>query len=325
MNKLYIYQKNKRIMLYDGKEAETIFNEREYRDVFSNIPKDEYGFFTNITNNYGIKDSKEIEEKFSYIFNFVLVNNLANYVIDRYLDGDYSELVFDETIRNKTKQTIKLTGRLDVEDALGDIIICFINSDAYLNGQIKIDYGHVNKKEIDINFDSKGIDYLFRYSTNAVDELVNQLEIDLVAFEYIKKDNKNISGRYVLPIYVDIDSLISKGIDNYQDFLVNWKSIAYLKMITTIHDFFVDYYNINTDKGLVNDNLMLALITLFDCEIVDYPKGLEKSIEVGRATKGKCYFIDGIVSPIAIPQELAMVLQSRDLFSVVPKVFRNKL
>lgn len=324
MNKLYIYQKNKRIMLYDGKEAETIFNQKEYRDIFSTISTDKYGFFKNIIDNYGLKDPKVIEEKFSYLFNFVLVNNITNYIIDRYWDGEFDELVFDETIKDKTKQTIKLTGRLDVEDALGDIMICFINSDAYLNGQIKIDYGRINKKEVNINFDSKGIDYLFRYITNEVDSFIKELEVDLIAFDYVRERQKNINGRYVLPIYVDYESLISKGIENYNDFLINWQSIAYLHMLTKIHDYFVDHYPITTDKGLVNDNLMLALISLLDCEIVDLPIGLEKSIQVGRATKGKCYFIDGVVPPISISQDLALVLQAKDAFSVVAKIFRNK-
>lgn len=325
MGKLYIFQNNKRIMLSDGNEAETIFNQKEYTGVFSSILDDKYGFFNKIINDYDFKDSKEIEERFSYLFNFILINNIVNYVIDRYKDGDCTELVFDEIIKNKTKQTIKLTGRLDVEDALGDMIITFINSDAYLDSEIKIDYGTINKKNIDINFDSNGIDFFFRYTTNAVETLTNKLELDLIAFEFVNKNKKNHQDRFILPIYVDHHALTSKGIENYQEFLINWQSLAYLHMLTTIHDFFVDYYSITTDKGLVNDNLMLSLISLLDFEVVDHPKGLHKSIEVGRATKGKCYFIDGVVSPVVISQDLAMILQSKDAFSVVPKVFKNKL
>ena len=67
---------------------------------------------------------------------------------------------------------------------------------------------------------------------------------------------------------------------------------------------------------------MLALIYLTDYEVKDYPTGLQKSIEVGRSTKGKCYFIDSIVAPMAIEQDLAIVFQAKDVYSVVTKTLR---
>ncbi|WP_422484587.1 hypothetical protein [Gudongella sp. DL1XJH-153] len=325
MKKLFVFQRNKRIMLYDGVKAETIFNQKEYTDVFSSLETDKYGFFKNIIDHYGIEDPRQIEERFSYLFNFILVNNIVNYIIDCYKDGDYQEIIFDETIRNNSKQIIKLKGRLDTEDALGDIIISLINSESYLLDQVKIDYGKINKKEIDINFDSKKLEFFFRYATNDVKNLIDTLNSDLVAFKFVRKSRKNEEGRYILPVYVDNKSLQLKGIDNYEDFLVNWKSLAYLHMLSKIHDYFIDYYNIDSEKGLVSDDLMLGLVSLLDCAIQDYPTGLDKSIEVGRETSGKCYFIDGVVPPISITQELALILQSRDAFSVVPKVFKNKV
>lgn len=311
--------------MYDGESTETIFEEREYRDVFSNIEEDKYGFFKKIINHYEVKDPKEIIDRFSYIFNFILVNNITNYIIDKYWKGDFGEIVFDEKIKDIKKTSIKLSGIIDVEDAIGDIITCFINSDAYLNGEIKIDYGRIDKKDIDLTFDNKGIDFFFRYTADAVDVFIKELEIDLVAFKFVEKEDKNEEGRYTLPIYVDHETLVSKGIEDYEDFLVNWTSLAYLHMLSVIHDYFVDYYFITTEKGLVNDNLMLGLISLLDADIKPYPQGLKKSLEVGRATKGKCYFIDGIVPPLSISQDLALVFQGKDVFSVVPKVFKNRL
>ena len=325
MKKLFIFQKNNRIMLYDGVRADTIFNLREYKDVFSSLGTDKYGLFSRIINDYGFRDPKEIEERFSYLFNFILVNNIVNYLIDYYRAGDYQEVMFDEKIKNKPRQTIKLKGQLDMNDVLGDIIVSLINSDAYLSGEVKLDYGNIIKKDMDMDSDSKKLEFFFRYTTSEVKDMVKALDVDLVAFKFVRKDKKNDEGRYILPVYVDHDSLKSKGIDNYEDFLINWKSLAYLHMLSKIHDYFIDYYNIDSPKGLVSDDLILGLVTLLDSETADYPAGLDKSIEVGRATSGKCYFIDGVVPPLSITQELALILQSRDAFSVVPKVFRNNM
>lgn len=312
-------------MLYDGEITETIFEEREYKNVFTNSLEDKYGFFDKIINHYEVKDPKEIEDKFSYIFNFILVNNITNYIIDKYWQGEFGEIIFDEKIRDIKKANIKLSGIIDVEDALGDIITCFINSDAYLNGEIKIDYGKIEKKNIEYTFDNKGIDFFFRYVTDAVNVFIKELELDLVAFNFVEESDKEENGRYTLPIYVDHDTLVSKGMEDYEDFLINWTSLAYLHMLTMIHDYFVDYYFITTEKGLVNDNLMLGLISLLDADIKPFPQGLKKSVEVGRATKGKCYFIDGVVRPVSISQDLALVFQGKDAFSVIPKVFKNRL
>lgn len=325
MKKLFVFQRNNRIMLYDGVRAETIFNLKEYRDVFSSMATDKYGLFSRIINDYSFTDPREIEERFSYLFNFILVNNIANYLIDHYGTGGYEKVVFDEKIRDKTRQIIKLKGRIDTEDVLGDIIVSLINSDAYLAGEIKLDYGNVNRKDMDIDFDSKKLAFFFRYTTSDVKDLIRNLDADLVAFKFVNKDRKNGEGRYILPVYVDLDSLERKGMSNYQDYLVNWKSLAYLHMIAKIRDYFLDYYNMDAVKGLVSDDLMLGLVSLLDCEVADYPTGLDKSIEVGRETNGKCYFIHGVVPPVSISQELALMLQSRDAFSVVPKVFRNNL
>ena len=317
---LYVYNDENRIMLFDGASVKSIFDIAEYRDVLSNMGNSKYSFFDIIKNDYGVKDKKEIKEKFLYLFNFILVNNISNYIIDTYLEGELYELIFDSSIREFGEQSIKLSGELNLVDVIGDTITCLINSDEYLDGKIKMDYGTVPSAGATV--EEIGIETIFNYTPKGVLNLKDRLREDLIAYKYVttKKDEY---GRYILPIYVDHDSLIAKGMENYSDYLVNWVSLSYLKMLTIIHDYFVDYYKLDYKKGLQSDDLMLNLIDLLAAEVTDYPKGLQKSIEVGRATKGKCFFIDTVVTPVSLSQDLAMILQAKDAYSVVPKIFKS--
>ncbi len=323
MKRLTIYTRNNKIYLYDGEKVEIISDMNKYREVINNSNTGKYGLFDKIINEFHVTDIDAIKDNFLYIFNFILINNVANYIIDRFINEDFNELTFDKSIKENYKQIIKLSGTLDVNDMIGDVIISLINSDEYLSGKVKIDYGFAKPKNKNFVYEDKGLEYFFNYRTKDIENLKEQLKIDLIAFNFVSTNELTKDGRFILPIYVDEESLISKAIENYEDYLINWQSIAYLKMISKIHDYFIDYYKIDSKKGLENDNLTLALIDLLDSDIKPYPMGLEKSIEVGRETSGKCFFINGIVAPISLPQELALILQSKDAFSVVPKVFRS--
>lgn len=259
-------------------------------------------------------------DNYLYLWNFIIFNNLGNYIIDKCKNEKFEQILFDEKLKTNGKQIIRVVGELTIEDILGNIVTCLINSNAYLNGEIKIDYAKVepvsveNAKQINLS------DIIF-YTPDGLNEMIEKLKVDLIAFKYFGPSQLSENGRYILPIYLDTESLINKNI-MYQDYLANWASVAYLKMLVKIHDFFLDYYKFDSKEGLVNDDIMLALIALTEYEIKDFPKGLQKSIEVGRSTKGKCYFIDTIVTPIAITQDLAMVLQSKDLYSIVTRMLK---
>lgn len=321
MNRIYVSADKSNIYFYYDKVKEIVLDLKIYNNVVENMDKDEYKFFERIIRNYEINTQRELEKNFLYLFNFILINNLANYLLDKARDIEADEIVFDEKIKRSKKQIIKLSSKLDVEDALGDLIICLINSDEYLDGKVKIDYGKIEsevseKKEV-------VIEDIFRYRASKVDDFRNKLLEDLVAFKFVNQKSLEEENLYKLPIYIDQEGLSKKGIENYIDFLPNWTSLAYLKMLEKIYNYFVDYYKLDYDKGLNNNELLLALIEILDYEVKDYPQGLEKSIEVGRSTAGKCFFIDSFVTPLALSQELALVLQSKDAFGVVPKVFKN--
>lgn len=321
MNRIYVSADKSNIYFYYDKVKEIVLDLKIYNNVVENMDKDEYKFFERIIRNYGINTQRELEKNFLYLFNFILINNLANYLLDKARDIEADEIVFDEKIKRSKKQIIKLSSKLDVEDALGDLIICLINSDEYLDGKVKIDYGKI---ESEVNEKKKVlIEDIFRYRASKVDDFRNKLLEDLVAFKFVNQKSLDEENLYKLPIYIDQEGLSKKGIENYIDFLPNWTSLAYLKMLEKIYNYFVDYYKLDYDKGLNNNELLLALIEILDYEVKDYPQGLEKSIEVGRSTAGKCFFIDSFVTPLALSQELALVLQSKDAFGVVPKVFKN--
>ena len=96
-------------------------------------------------------------------------------------------------------------------------------------------------------------------------------------------------------------------------------------MLSKIHEYFSKYYKLETDKGLVNDDLMIALISLLNYKEEPMPKGLKKSIEVGRATSGKCTIIETVVTPVSLPQNLALALQSKDVFLTVPQIYLSNI
>lgn len=321
MNKIYIGADKGAIYFYYNDIKETALDLKIYKNLVDNMDKDEFKIFERIINNYEINSQKEIEKNFLYLFNFVLINNLTNYLLDKAVEFGADEIIFDERIKKSKKQIIKLSSKLDVEDVLGDLIICLINSEEYLDGKIKIDYGKIEFEEKEKI--RNRIENLFNYRPKKVQDFRDKLLEDLIAFKFINKKAMDQEDSYKLPIYIDEEALRSKGIENYIDFLPNWTSLAYLKMLEKIHDYFVDYYKLDYDKGLNNNELLLALVEILDYEVKDYPQGLEKSIEVGRSTAGKCYFIDSFVTPLALSQELALVLQSKDAFGVVPKVFKN--
>lgn len=321
MNRIYVSADKSNIYFSHDNVKEIVLDLKIYNNVVENMDKDDYKFFERIISNYEIKTQRELEKNFLYLFNFILINNLANYLLDKARDIEADEIVFDEKIKRSKKQIIKLSSKLDVEDALGDLIICLINSDEYLDGKVKIDYGKIENKVSEKK--KLLIEDIFRYRASKVDDFRNKLLEDLVAFKFVNQKSLEEENLYKLPIYIDQEGLSNKGIENYIDFLPNWTSLAYLKMLEKIHNYFVDYYKLDYDKGLNNNELLLALIEILDYEVKDYPQGLEKSIEVGRSTAGKCFFIDSFVTPLALSQELALVLQSKDAFGVVPKVFKN--
>lgn len=325
MKSLGVFKGKNGVYLYDGEKGQEIFITKEYKDVFTKFPNGEHGFFNKIYNEYGIRDIDDVKQHFLYLFNIVLISNITSYIIDKYEEGNFEELYFDKSIEKSRTQTLKFNDLLDVENLLGGIIICLINSKAYLENGMKIDYKILpDKKNIDI-LEDKNIGSFFNYQSNNVKDFIEKLELDLVAFGFVEKGKMNEEGRFDLPIFVDYDSLIEKGLSNYEEFLGNWKSIAYLKMLGKIHEYFSKYYGVKAEKGLVNDDLMIALISLLAYKEEPMPQGLKKSIEVGRATAGKCTIIDTVVTPVSLPQDLALALQSKDVFLTVPKIYLSNI
>ncbi|OFK79406.1 hypothetical protein [Peptoniphilus sp. HMSC062D09] len=270
MNRIYVSADKSNIYFYYDKVKEIVLDLKIYNNVVENMDKDEYKFFERIIRNYEINTQRELEKNFLYLFNFILISNLANYLLDKARDIEADEIVFDEKIKRSKKQIIKLSSKLDVEDALGDLIICLINSDEYLDGKVKIDYGKI---ESEVNEKKKVlIEDIFRYRASKVDDFRNKLLEDLVAFKFVNQKSLDEENLYKLPIYIDQEGLSKKGIENYIDFLPNWTSLAYLKMLEKIYNYFVDYYKLDYDKGLNNNELLLALIEILDYEVKDYPQ-----------------------------------------------------
>lgn len=318
MKNMYIIKNNSSIILNNGDNDEVIFSFNEYKDILKNLSTEKYYFFKIIHEKYSIKNKEEIKNKFLYIFHFILIKNICNYIIDKYISKKISFLYFNRNIKNKK---FKLSSELNLDDVLSNIIISLINSEEYLEQKLKIDFKDLDKiQDINDRIENKGINFYFYYESIKKKNLKIKIEKDLLELKYIEKNKKNTDNRYTLPIYIDEKQLEKIGIENYQDYLINWISIGYLKMLIKIHDFLINYYNLTLEKGLKIDDVMLVLIDILDTEIKDFPKGLKKSIEVGKETSGKCFFINKIIQPVSLTPELTLLLQGKDAYNIVPRI-----
>ena len=301
MKNIYIFKSNNNIVFSNGEKAEIVFNTEEYNDILENLETDKYEYFKIIHEKYDIKNKDEIKNRFLYIFHFILIKNICNYIIDRYEVEKIEFLYFNKNIKN---EKFKLSSKLNADDVLSNIIISLINSEEYLGQNLKIDSKQSNTNEIlNDKIEDKGIGFYFYYESVKKQELKSKIVKDLLEYAYIEEDKKNIDNRYTLPIYIDHEQLEKIGLENYQDYLINWISIAYLRMLTKIHDFLINYYNLTLEKGLKIDDVMLVLIDILDTEVKDFPKGLKKSIEVGKETAGKCFFVNKVIQPVPLTPE----------------------
>ena len=318
MENMYILKSKNNIIFNDGDINEVVFNFKEYEDILNNLSTEKYNFFKMIHEKYNIKNEEEIKNKFLYIFHFILIKNICNYILDKYTSKKINFLYFNKNIKN---EKFKLSDELSLDDVLRNIIISLINSEEYLSQNLNIDF-----KKFDINeiisdkIEDKGINFYFYYDSMKKQDLKSKIEKDLLELGYIDKNKKNTDNRYTLSIYIDDEQLEKIGIDNYQDYLLNWISIGYLKMLIKIHDFLINYYNLTLEKGLKIDDVMLVLIDIFDTEVKEFPQGLKKSIEVGKETSGKCFFINKIIQPVSLTPELTLLLQGKDAYNVVPRI-----
>ena len=318
MKNMYIIKNNSSIILNNGDNDEVIFSFNEYKDILKNLSTEKYDFFKIIHEKYSIKNKEEIKNKFLYIFHFILIKNICNYIIDKYISKKISFLYFNRNIKNKK---FKLSSELNLDDVLSNIIISLINSEEYLSQNLNIDFKKFDINEIiNAKIEDKGISFYFYYDSIKKQDFKSKIEKDLLELGYIDKNKKNIDNRYTLPIYIDDEQLEKIGIKNYQDYLINWISIGYLKMLIKIHDFLINYYNLTLEKGLKIDDVMLVLIDILDTEVKEFPQGLKKSIEVGKETSGKCFFINKIIQPISLTPELTLLLQGKDAYNIVPRI-----
>ena len=318
MKNMYIIKNNSSIILNNGDNDEVIFSFNEYKDILKNLSTEKYDFFKIIHEKYNIKNEKEIKNKFLYIFHFILIKNICNYILDKYKSKKINFLYFNKNIKN---EKFKLSDELNLDDVLRNIIISLINSEEYLSQNLNIDFKKFDINEIiNAKIEDKGISFYFYYDSIKKQDFKSKIEKDLLELGYIDKNKKNIDNRYTLPIYIDDEQLEKIGIKNYQDYLINWISIGYLKMLIKIHDFLINYYNLTLEKGLKIDDVMLVLIDILDTEVKEFPQGLKKSIEVGKETSGKCFFINKIIQPVSLTPELTLLLQGKDAYNIVPRI-----
>lgn len=260
------------------------------------------------------------ESYFAYLINLIVTNNLAEMILDQAHHLDCPHIVVETTDATLNSKSLKLNGYVDQFDLIGNVGARLLASDEYISGQLTVDHldGKTKGSVAVEDFEMLGIEAILAVQPEPVRNLKQQLTDDLIAFQFVKKTNTNADGRFILPVYVD-ESL---GFDNQQN-IQGWASIHYLQMLGKIHDFFIQRYEPGGLKGFQNDDLMVALIDLVDYKLSPYPTGLQKSVEVGRATAGKSAFITGPPIAFPIPEEIMITLQAKDALGVVPRIRRS--
>lgn len=316
MEKIFICLKDGEIYILGNTFVEKIFNINEYKQFFNCTNIDKYNFFKK---KYTLeKENKNnIKREDIISFNFILLNNIANYLMDKLTTEDY-EIIFYDTNNYLNKDIIKLTGILKVSEV-------FLSIYNILKNYSKDSLEKLKKSNKDMsvkieNIKNIELEKLFFYKDKITVSLKEKLEEDLIAFKYVERDKKNDVGRYELPVYIDKNSFIEKGLESVDNYLSNWESIAYLKMIMKIHENFAQYYDLPHSSNLTIDSLTICLLDLLDSKILPYPEGLKKSLEIGRATSGKCYFVESIPVPISLSIDMMLMLQAKDLYSVVTRI-----
>lgn len=261
------------------------------------------------------------ESYFAYLINLIFTNNLAEQILEeaRHLNCDHIE--FQGSAQSLKPEALKVSGILEQADIMADICYLILQSRQARTGELTVGFsnGEAPVSHIEQSLEVIEADPVLQFQPEAVRTLKERLNVDLIAFQFVKKNEPTEQGRFNLPIYV-AEAIDSAAANVAEQQILAWASIHYLQMLTKIHDFFISLYEPDAPKGFQNDDLMVALIDRLDYELMPYPSGLEKSLEVGRATSGKCAFLVGPVDAVSIPPEIMITLQAKDALGVVPKI-----
>ena len=294
-----LYEKNNNLYFLTNEKSVLLLNFDDYESLCNNI--NENKIFSNIISKLDIDDIQIIKEQFLPLFNYIILNNISIYISDNCNGSLYVE--------NKNLSNNK--GEEFLRNILKFLTKFYTNIDIIYNESLSF---------CDDISEIKNIEYFLTYEKKSLKDIKETLKADLIENEFIKEKRLSENKRYILPIYIDEVALKNKNIDNWNDYIPSWCSIAYLNMLAKIHDYFLDYYKINTPKGLIKDDIMISLIDTFDYAIMPYPKNIKKSIEVGKQIYGKCFFIDNPLEMEELNNDLIMILQSKDIFNVVPYI-----
>ena len=280
-----LYEKNNNLYFLTNEKSVLLLNFDDYESLCNNIKENK--IFSNIISKLDIDDIQIIKEQFLPLFNYIILNNISIYISDNCNGSLYVE--------NKNLSNNK--GEEFLHNILKFLTTFYTNIDIIYDESLSF---------CDDISEIKNIEYFLTYEKKSLKD--------------IKEKRLSENKRYILPIYIDEVALKNKNIDNWNDYIPSWCSIAYLNMLAKIHDYFLDYYKIRTPKGLIKDDIMISLIDTFDYAIMPYPKNIKKSIEVGKQIYGKCFFIDKPLEMEELNNDLIMILQSKDIFNVVPYI-----
>lgn len=272
-----------------------LFDNETYKNIIDSINNK----FIDI---YNLSD--EFYSEIIKTVNTALFNNLFFIIND-----NYDKVILSKDFDNTNENDIHL-------EILKDLLKVLKKSD--------LEITCIEDISIDYNTMKNNLNFILEYRPKCNEDFYTKIKEDLIAFGYIRNiDGVNINNekdKYILPVYVDkkiLESVEETVIEN------NYLSIAYLIMIEKIHDFLVNYYNLEFSHGLNNDIITVTLFNLFDAKISAYPKGLNKSLEVGKSIRGKCYFIDENFynnKEINLDKNILMSLQCKDIFGKAPYI-----
>ena len=280
------------------------FEHTEYRDYVRNL----------LDRSHFQGDPQE--SYLAYLVNLILINNLSEILLEHTAADPATRIVFPEALRELSPEGVRLSGVLEESAFLPNILETLRQWDRFDSIEFSLPVG-VTADHLPV---IGGLAEILRFQPAGIRQLKDQLKLDLIAFQFVKANSKSEAGRFRLPVYVDEALLAQSGIREPDGQILALASQHYLIMLGRIHDFFSQRYKLGLPRGFHHDELMTALFDLLDFQISPYPAGLQKSIEVGRSTSGKCAFITGPVEAPAIPREAMIELQAKDALGFVPRL-----
>lgn len=116
-----VYTENQKMMLQIEERRKALMDQKEYKKMVQS--KDEsHEIFKNYIKYFGkAKTSQVLDDRAIYLFNFILANNMTNYILDRAQEHGIFKIEFQKMLSEAKKEQVRFSGVLDIYDWMGNM------------------------------------------------------------------------------------------------------------------------------------------------------------------------------------------------------------